>query len=228
MTPNNLLTATSLLCFLLPVFVVFYCRLYRHVGIIALVLYCGVKLFQLSDGNEAAMQDFESGSALFCHFLETPLLLCALLAFCRAGRWQERMQALVLFFVVYELIVLLFIGGTPLAGSCVTLLGYFLVVLYSLLFFLQQLRFTLTHQKNSGRLLIISAVLLLNGFYLGLCIAYFFLERKDGLAFNSMYFFVPNLSMLVLGLGLYTMRQRMRNLQELKIVRREMQMLFGS
>lgn len=224
MLPNNLLSVASIICFSLPILVVVYYRLYRHLSVVALVLYCGLKLFHSSMGDVTLpAQNLADSSELFFRFLELPLLLSALLLFCSAGRQQEGMQALVLLFVIYEIFVLLFVDYSPLVGLYIALPGMVLVVLHSTFLFQQQLRFTLAHKKNGGRLMILGAISLSSGSYL----AGIILGKSNDTFLHTLNIFILNLSAVIIGFGLYILRHRIKGLQDLKVTRREMEMLFG-
>lgn len=228
MMQNNLFTTASFISFSLPIFVVVYYRLYRHLSIVALVLYFGLKLFQFFTGGvNLAEEGVANVSDLFFNSLQLPLLLSALLFFCSAGRQQERMQALILLFVLYEIVMLLFVDYTVYTGLTIVLPGIVLVVLHSLFLFMHQLRFTIVHRKNSGKLLILGAILLSGSFQLAALYADFIPGKIGDDTVQMLYRFVHQLSALILSLGIFSIRHRIKGLQDLKIARREMQILFG-
>jgi hypothetical protein len=92
----------------------------------------------------------------------------------------------------------------------------------------RQLRFTLLHGKNAGRVLMLGALLFSYSCYLFMFCAHFILGVEDVSGIYALHFLSSSIAAVLMSIGLFMMRQRIRELQELKVTRRELQMVFGS
>jgi hypothetical protein len=92
----------------------------------------------------------------------------------------------------------------------------------------RQLRFTLLHGKNAGRVLMLGALLFSYSCYLFMFCAHFIFGVEDVSGIYALHFLSSSIAAVLMSIGLFMMRQRIRELQELKVTRRELQMVFGS
>lgn len=228
MMPTALFQASSVLCFALPIAVVLYYRLYRHASLIALVLYYALAILRcIGSDRMPPLPDFSSKWEVLYNYIEVPLMLIALLFFCPARYKQKRFHFLVSLFGGYELGVAFLFGFTPSASLYIMVPGLLVIVAYSLYLFLRQLRFTIMHKKNLGRVLMLGAMLASSGCYLAMFCSYFIQEKPNVSGIYALYFLSSTIASAILSIGLYLMRQRIKGLQELKITRSELQMIFG-
>lgn len=228
MLPNNFIGVISIACVSLPVFAVLFFRLYRHTSIIALLSYYVLTVFHgLGSNALPALPDQpDSWDALY-HFLEVPLMLSVLLFFCPVQQKQQEMQIFMRIFLVYEAGLALLFGFTTLASRFVMVPGAMMIVFYSLTFFVHQFRFSLRHRKNAGRVLMVGAILLSYSSYLLLVVAPFRFDASPPSG-PAVYFVCASMAAVLMSAGLFLMRHRIRELQELKIIRSELQMVFGA
>ncbi len=84
------------------------------------------------------------------------------------------------------------------------------------------------HGKNAGRLLMLGAILFSYSCYLFVFYTYFILHQTDVAGIYYVYFVASTIASVLMSTGLFMMRYRIKELQELKIVRKELQMVFGS
>lgn len=228
MITDSLFGVTSILCFGLPVLVILFFRLYRHTSLIALALYYVLTIFHCIGANTIPpVPDFTNPFDVAYTFVEIPLILTALLFFCPAGQRQRGIYRLIGFFVMYEICISLFAGSLARASVYIMAPGLTIVVLYAAYLLVRQLKFTLGHGKNIGRVLMLGAILFSYGTYLLVYFTYFIREQKEIAEIYSLYFLSATLASLLMSAGLFMMRFRIRELQELKVVRRELQMVFG-
>jgi len=228
MMPSTLFGITSVICFCLPIGVVLYYRLYRHASLIALMLYYAITILHcLGSNSTPPSPDFKNAWEVVYNFIEIPLMLSALLFFCPAKQKQQKIHFVIEFFLAYETVIALFFGFTAKASLYVMAPGLLVMVTYSLFLFLRQLKFTLTHHKNFGRVLMLGAVLFSYSCYLYMFYAYFFLHAADVSGIYALHFFSSSIAAVIMCIGLYLMRHRIKELQELKIARSELQMIFG-
>lgn len=229
MLPDTLFGITSVICFSLPVFAILYYRLYRHVSLIALMLYYVITICRcLGDANTPPLPDFSNTWEVLFNFIEIPLMLSALLFFCPVKQRQQKVHMLLCFFIVYELFVAAFYGFTPLASMYIMMPGLTVIILYTLFLFVRQVKFTAMHGKNAGRVLMLGALLFSYSCYLAMFYAYFIEKKPDITAIYGVHFISSSIAAILMSLGLYMMRHRIKELQELKVTRRELQIIFGS
>lgn len=229
MIPNALFGITSIVCFSLPIIAILYFRLYKHVSLIALMVYYLLTILHcLGSTNIPPAPNFKDTWEVLFHYIEIPLMLSALLFFCPARQKQQKIHLLIAFFIAYEMIIAFFFGFTPLASLYIMTPGLAVIVLYSLFLFLRQLRFTVMHGKNTGRVLMLGALLFSYSCYLFMFYAYFVQKMPDVSGIYSVHFFSSSIAAILMTVGLLLMRHRIKELQELKVTRRELQMVFGS
>jgi len=225
----SLFGLTSILCFGLPVLVIFLFRLYRHTSLIALALYYTLTIFHcLNAETIPPVPNFNNPFDVAYTYLEIPLILTALLFFCPAKQRQRNMHTLIGFFVAYELAISIFAGFSPKASVYIMAPGLMVVVLYSAFLFLRQAKFSILHKKNSGRVLMLGAILFSYSAYLFVFYTYFIQEQKEIAGVYNIYFISSTIASLLMSVGLFMMRYRIKELQELKVVRKELQMVFGN
>lgn len=227
MFPVTLVVVTAVLCFLLPILTILYFRLYRHASLIALVAFYGLMLVRYADGNSLEPALENPAGTLF-HCIEYPLLLAALLFFSPAKTQKQNIHWLIFLFLGYETVVTALFGFTPLTNWYLVVPGSALVLCASLFLFLRQWRFTLLHRKNGGLLLMLGALVFSSGCQLLFWYAWFRTETTPPSTVYALPFLSAGLSALLMSAGLYRMRYRIRELQEIKIARRELQLLFAS
>ncbi len=228
MNPNALFGLSSVLCFGLPILVIVLFRLYRHTSLIALGLYYGLTIVHcLYAENIPPVPDFKNPVDVLYSYLEVPLILSSLLFFCGARDRRVLMQKILIGFIGYELMVSLYFKFAPEASVYIMAPGLAVVVGYATFLFIRQTAFTILHGKNLGRVLMLGAVLFSYSSY-GLVFYTYFIQKQPNIyAVYSIYFVSSTVASLAMSVGLFMMRHRIRELQELKIVRKELQMVFG-
>lgn len=229
MMPNSVFGITAIACFSVPIFIILYFRLYKHVSLIALMVYYGLTILHCLGSNTIPpAPDLHNTWEVLFNYIEIPLMLSALLFFCPAKQKQQKIHFIIGFFIAWELLVVLFHGFTATAVFYVMVPGLLVIVLYSLFLFLRQLRFTVMHGKNWGRVLMLGSLLFSYGCYLFMFYAYFFQQQSNVAGIYSVHFYSSATAAVLMSVGLYLMRNRIKELQELKVTRRELQMVFGS
>jgi cadmium resistance protein CadD (predicted permease) len=229
MNPDSVYGLSSILCFSLPIIVILYFRLYRHASILALIVYYTLNIFHCINQNTVpSVPDFKNTMDVIYTYIEIPLMLTALLFFCPVKEKQQKIHIVTGFFVGFEIIVSVVFGFTPTASIYIMAPGLLIVTGYSGFLFLRQLKFTIMHGKNVGRVIMLGAILFSYSFYLTLFYAYFINQQADITSVYLLYFISSTVAAVLMSIGLYLMRNRIRDLQELKVTRRELQLFFGS
>lgn len=229
MNANSLFSFCSVLCFALPVLVILLFRLYRHPGLVALLFYYGLTIVHcLCAESVPPVPDFKNTPDVLYRYLEIPLILSSLLFFCPVRQRRLLMQKIIIGFTGYELLILLYVKFSPEASLFVTAPGLAIVIGYAAYLFIRQTAFTILHGKNVGRVLMLGAVLFSYGSYGLVFYTYFGQKQPDVYVVYSLHFLSSTVTSVMMAVGLFMMRRRIKELQELKIVRRELRMVFGS
>lgn len=228
MIPDVLFGISSVVCFALPIAVILFYRLHRHASLLALMVYYVLTIFHcIGSATMPPSPDLSKTWEVLYNYLEIPLILLALLFFCPVNHRQQKVHLFIAMFVAYELAVALVYGFTPTASLLVMVPGLLFIVLYAHFLFLRQLSFTIQHGKNRGRLLMLGAIVFSYSCYLFTFYAYFFQEKKDVTHIYAWHFFSASVAAVMMSIGLYMMRHRIKQLQELKIARQELLMVFA-
>jgi hypothetical protein len=225
----SLFGITSILCFGLPVLAVVLFKLYRHTSLIALAIYYLLTIAHcLYADTIPPVPDFQNPLDIIYSYVEIPLMLTALLFFCYGNQRKQLMQKIIIGFVAYEVLVSLYFKFSPDAILFIVAPGLLVVVGYTGYLLLRQLKFTIMHGKNTGRVLMLTAILFSFCSYALVFYNYFVLKQTNIGDIYSLYFISSTIAAITMAIGLYMMRHRIKELQELKIVRKELQMVFGS
>lgn len=228
MITNLLFGISSVACFGLPIFVILFYRLFRHASLIALIFYYALAILHcIASNNVPPSPDFSNSWEVFYNYFEIPLMLLSLLFFCPASRRQQRIHFFIQLFVVYEVVIAFLFGFTAMASLYIMAPGLLAIVSYASFLFLRQLRFTLLHGKNRGRVLMLGSIVFSYGCYLFMFYAYFYQAKKDVSSIYAVHFFSSTIAAVLMSAGLYLMRHRIKELQDLKITRKELQIVFG-
>jgi uncharacterized protein with PQ loop repeat len=229
MNPLSLFGLSSVACFGLPIVIILFFRLYRHASLIALLLYYVLTIVHcLNAESIPPVPNFQNGWDVAYSYIEIPLMLSALLFFCPVKLRRQKMHTLIISFVVLEIMVSLYYKFAPEATLYITAPGLVISVVYTGFLFLRQAKFTFIHGKNAGRLLMLAAILFSYSCYLFVFYAYFVQHQTDVAGIYYVYFVASTIASVLMSVGLMMMRYRIRELQELKVVRKELQMVFGS
>ena len=225
----SLFGLSSILCFGLPVLAIILFKLYRHTSLIALAVYYLLTITHcLYAGNIPPVPDFQSSFDIAYSYVEIPLILTSLLFFCYGHPRKQIIQKIIIGFIAYEVLISLYFRFSPDATLYIVAPGLFLVVGYTSFLLLRQLKFTMIHGKNIGRVLMLSAILFSYCSYALVFYTYFIQKQTDIRSIYSLYFISSTIAAILMSAGLFMMRHRIKELQELKIVRKELQMVFGS
>lgn len=228
MNSNLLFSLCSVLCFALPVLVIVLFKLYRHTSLIALMLYYGLTIVHcLCAEAIPPVPNFSNPLDVAYTYLEVPLILCSLLFFCHVRQRRLWMQRILLGFIAYEGMVSLYFKFSPQASLWITAPGLAMVIGYASYLFIRQTAFTILHGKNAGRVLMLGAILFAYGSYGLVFYTYFVQKQTDIYTVYALYFISSTVASLLMSAGLFMVRHRIRELQELKIVRKELQIVFG-
>jgi hypothetical protein len=219
----------SVVSFLIPVVVIVYHRLYKHRSLAALMIYYLLVAFYnlMSEHLIPSSSSLQNMLGIMDNFLDVPLMLTSLLFFCPNKQKQKFVNLLTLLYIGYEVIITLLFGFNRNAIIYIMGPGIGIIIIYTFYLFIRQIKFSVVHGKNVGRTLMLSSILFSYTCY-GI-IYYFFYIQKTPYKSDTMliYFISSMLASIVMGAGIQMMSKRIKELNHLKITRKELATFFG-
>ena len=222
------LGVASVIAFTLPIAVIFYNRYYTHRSLAALLAYYA---FILIDNLFGTIINSAPVLARVINYIDNytniPLILTALLFFCASKQRQGKIRLLTLIFVTYEIVIIAVYGFT--LNSIIYIMGpgVGVVLLYSFYLFVRQIKFSIFHGKNHGRVLMLISIVFDFSCY-GLIYFFQYIQKTP---FQNdvfrLYYISSIVSSVLMAIGLHMMRIRMKELQSLKTTRKELALIFG-
>jgi len=226
---NTLLGIICVASFTLPIVVILYNRYYTHRSLAALLAYYS---FVFIDNlfNEHLVPSTKSLNfvvGLIDNYIYVPLLLTSLLFFCPSKQKQNKIKILTLLFLVFEVVVICVFGFTVKSVVYITGIGVPIILMYSFYLFVRQVKFSIFHGKNHGRVLMLAAIVFDCSCY---SLIYFFGYIQKTPYLNDvfkLYYISSIVSSILMTVGLQLMNKRMKELQAIKVTRRELAMIFN-
>lgn len=177
----------------------------------------------LVDVNKTFMQYWGVSN----NFLDAPLMLTFMTYFSRTPNVKRKMALTIAAFLVFELAVIVTKGYTVDASVIVLAPGLLLVLLFSTLFFVHQTKITVVYQKAAGKAFITAALLFAYGGYSYIYTVYYLMKTPYKNDTHVIYFLITIVSSLIIATGILLERKRVRQLNELKVARQELRVIYG-
>src|ERR1700694_147039 len=229
MSWNAVLGIACILCFFLPVAVILHNRFYTHRSLVALLLYFFVagSYNLLSEKLIPIRGSLLDGYGLLSNYLDVPLMLTGLLFFCPNRQKQKIVHVLIAAFIGYELTVTCFHGFNQDSVMYIMGPGFAIILCYSTYLFSRQVKFSIMHRKNQGRMLMLASILFAYSCYT--LIYYFYFIQKTPYTSDVLllYYISSSLASTLMAIGLHLMRKRMKELRSLKTTRKELALFFS-
>ena len=147
--------------------------------------------------------------------------------FSRTALFRKRMQLIIPVFILFEIIIIVIFGYNVRAATIVMAPGLLLVLVFSLMFFIHQTKITIMHHKAAGKAFIAASLLFAYGGYTFIYVVYYLLKTQYKTDTFLVYFFVTICSSLLISAGIFFERRRISQLEELKVTREELKMIYG-
>jgi hypothetical protein len=226
---NALLGIACIISFTLPIAVIIYNRYYTHRSLAALLIYFALTLLDnlLAEGIIPSTAAFSGFVSIFDNYADVPLIMTALLFFCPNKQKQSKVRLLTILFLAYEIVITCIYGFNKTAVIYIMGAGTCLVLVYTSYLFVRQVRFSIFHGKNHGRMIMLASVLF--GYACYLLIYYFnYIQNTPYKAdVLKLYFISSVVSAVLMAIGLHLMRKRIQELKSVKITRKELAVFFG-
>lgn len=212
-----------------PIVVIVYHRYYKHRSLAALLIYYSVTLIYLlmSENIIPVTKNIRVNFGIFNNYLDVPLMLTALVFFCPNKQRQNIIRLLSYAFIAFELLVTLMYGFKPVSIVYIMGPGFVIIIAYTFYLFMRQVKFSIMHRKNHGRVIMLSSIFFSYACYS--LIYYFYYVQKTPYVEDTelLYFISTIISTAVMSTGLQLMNKRMKELQSLRITRKELAMFFN-
>jgi hypothetical protein len=225
---NTLLGIACVFSLTLPIVVIIYNRYYTHRCLAALLVYYSLMFLDnfLNEKLVPASATLGWVVTLTDNYTYVPLVLTALLFFWTGKQKQNKIKLLILAFLVYELVVIFICRFTIDSIIYITGPGVCILLIFSFYLFIRQVKFTIFHGKNHGRLIMLTAVVFDCSCY---SLIFFFNYIQKTPYQNDvfkLYYISTMVSSILMAIGLQLMNKRMKELQALIITRKELAMVF--
>lgn len=221
---NALFGVVCIVSFFFPVVVIVYNRFYNYRSLIALLVnFCLAAFYNLmAEGYIPVHGSIQNAYGILSNYLDVPLTLTGLLFFCPNKEKRRIVHLLIACFVGYEIVVTCIHGFKPSAVVYIIGPGFLLVLGYSFYLFVRQVKFSIMHGKNQGRMLMLAAILFAYTCYL-LIYYFYYIQRTPYKSDVLLLYFISSIiGSTLMAVGLHLMRARMKELRELKVTRREL------
>ena len=213
----------------LPIIIIFALRLAWYKSFPALLVYYAIVFSQnlFSLGYFAISKQFVYNYGVLNNLLDAPLMLTFMTYFSKTVSFKKKMKFIIPGFLLFEIIVIAVNGFNLNSMVVVSGPGLLLVLYFSVVFFIHQVKITIVHQKAAGKALIASALLFAYGGYSFIYVVYFLLKTpyiKDTLI---VYYLISIFSSLIISAGIIIEKKRVRQLAELQTARKELKIVYG-
>jgi hypothetical protein len=229
MTWNSIMGLISSIALVLPVCLIILMRLTAYKTFPALLIYYFFVFSYniLTQGYIKASNDVISYWGMANNLLDAPLMLFFLTYFSATPEFARRMKQLILFQLVIAAGVLMFRGLNVDAVTIIMAPGLLAVLSFCLYFFIRQTKITIMHRKGTGKALISAALLFAYGCYAIIYLMYYVFKTQHVADTFLVYFLVTTFSSLLICLGIIIEKKRVQKLEELKITRKELSVIYS-
>ncbi|MBK6936249.1 MAG: hypothetical protein IPH18_04690 [Chitinophagaceae bacterium] len=227
----------STISLFLPVFFITALKLTRHKSFLALfVYYVSVVVYNLLTLQIIGVShDVLLYWGLANNLLDAPLMLYFFLYYSSSIRFYRRTRWLIIAFVTFEALVIVIKGFNSNAISVILAPGILLTLFYSMRFFAKHGKLAIRHGKATGKAMIAAALVFAYGCYGLLYLMYYVFKVHvvNGVVNEQyvddtflIYYLCTVFSSLLLTAGIVFESKRVHKLNELKVTRKELQMIY--
>lgn len=226
---NAILGVACIIAFTIPIVVIFYNRYFTHRSLAALLAYYVLMFVDNLFGENIIHTEPTLGRVInyIDNYTNIPLVLTALLFFCPSKQRQGKTRMLTLLFIAYEIVIIAVYGFSFKSITYIMGPGACVVIIYSFYLFVRQIKFSIFHGKNHGRVLMLASLVFDWSCY-GLIYFFQYIEKTpfENDVFR-LYYISSIVSSVLMAIGLHMMRSRMKELQTLRTTRRELALFFA-
>jgi NADH:ubiquinone oxidoreductase subunit K len=229
MSWNAILGIACIVSFSFPVAVIIANRYYTHRSLFALLVYYSMVLLDniFAEGIIHVSSLVSSNVSILDNYLDVPLMMTALLFFCPGKQKQKSIRILTYAFLVYEIVIAVSFGFSKQSVTYVIGPGICLVLIYTTYLFVRQVKFSIYHSKNHGRMIMLTAILFAYATYALIYFFHYIQKTPYKADVQMLYYITCIVSCVLMAIGLQLMRRRMKELKSLRVTRKELAVFFG-
>lgn len=228
MTWNSVLGLISTISLFLPVVLILFMRLGTYKSFPALIVYyLSVFIYNiLTEGYVPANIYLVHYLGIGNNMVDAPLMLFFLTYFSATPAFTRKMHMLILGLLAFSVVMISWKGFSVDTITIIMAPGLLTVFLFCCYFFVRQTKITVMHRKATGKALIVAALLFAYGCY-GLIYLMYYVFKTQYIADTFLvYYLVTTFSSLLLCTGIIVEKKRVQKLEELKITRRELSIIY--
>ncbi len=231
MTWNSVMGFVSSVALFLPVVLILVLRLGWYRSFPALLIYYFlVFVYNLfTEGYVNVNRDFVHYWGLSNNLLDAPLMLFFLTYFSPSVSMTKQMRILILLLLLFDGIIIGIKGYNITSLTIIMAPSLLIVFAFCVYFFVRQSKITIMHRKATGKALIAASLVFAYGCYEIIYLMFYVFNK---ILINSVeetflvYFLVTTFSSILISVGIIMERKRIQKLNELKITRKELSMLY--
>ena len=226
---NAILGIACIVSFAFPIVVIIYNRYYTHRSLAALLIYYTLILIDnlFAENIIRVSPSVSSFVGVLDNYCDIPLMLTALLFFCPSKQKQYSIRFLTYIFIAYEIAIAIYFGFSRSSVIYILGPGICLVLIYASYLFVRQVKFSIYHGKNHGRMIMLSSILFVYACYFLIYLFHYVQKTPYKADVLMLYFIASIISSIVMAVGLHLMRRRMKELESLRVTRKELAIFFG-
>lgn len=229
MNINTILGILSAIAFILPPLIILFSRLF-NISLLALVIYfLSVFVYNLMSENLVVVAiDVRRKIGVVNNYLDVPLMLIYMLMFC-VEKWKQKLiVSLLAIFVVYELIILYHYQLNTVSSKYIMGPGIIIVLVASIYFFINNIKFTIVQGKGIGKTLMASSILFAYGCYSLVYVFAFIVKTPNRTDVYTIYYLSSIIFSGLMSAGLFWLKKRLREIKEVQTTRKELSLFFNS
>lgn len=230
MSWTSIIGMASTFALLLPVSLIIIYRLYTNRSLQALLLYyvLTVAYNLMVEGILPAPTRLKIIFGTVNNYLDAPLMLLFLLFFC-VEKWKVKaVYTIFSAFIAYELVLAFIFGFGKEANVYVLGPGIGIVLIVSTVLFVRQIKRTIVMGKGLGKTLMLTSVVFGYGCF-GLIYLFHYIQRTGNINDIFLLYFISSfITSVLMARGIVLIRQHLKDLSEIKLARRELQVFFNN
>jgi hypothetical protein len=213
---------------LLPVFIILYCKLYKHISLLSLLFYyLFTGVYNLAgEGIISLNNELRRTLGIVNNYLDVPLMLIVLLLFCTSKRKQNTIYISLAGFVLFEIFVGILFQFKRESLTYILGPGILLIFSYSLILFAQHVKVSIEKNKGFGKTFMVTSILFAYGCYTIIYYFYYIQKTKDVSDVFLIYYIVSIVSSLLMAAGLILIYKKSKQIKEIQTTRKELAVFF--
>ena len=228
MSWNSILGVISSVSLFLPVILILLMRLSTYKTFPALAgYYLMVFVYNiLTEGYISANTSVVHYIGLTNNIIDAPLMLFFLTYFSSSAMLTKRMHVIIIALLVFGALMLSLKGFSVESITIIMAPGLLAVFSFCCYFFVRQSKITIMQRKSTGKALIVASLLFAYGCYAIIYLMYYIYKTQYVEDTFIVYHLVTTFSSLLLCVGLIVENKRVQKLEELKITRKELELMY--